>query len=465
MIGANVRLSRSSVRREAAVCFTHATAFWPPWRGTKPGNDLAVALTLSRAGRWRATKRRWRGRHRRVLGRRMKPELATILQLLDDEHYPVLLLGWPLGSKGTRRKWGHLTAKAMRDPRYLHQLDRGNVGVALGPVSGNLVSVDVDDDDGFSEFVQLNAVLADTLQSKGRRGGNIWWRMQGVYPRLQKLKRHGCDWGEWRSTGGQTIIYGQHPDGREYTITNPKPPLSINFEQILWPDGVAPPKSAEALQKSTDSRLPSSSVLLCPPLSSSVNSVEEAVAIALPSVPNQNHSHLFTLARAIKTLELRDGSFQVAERVHIFRQWYEQAKARGVLRERQSRDEYLAEFLRAYRKAKFPIAMNQKVLKARELAMSEPPPPAASVFESPEARLLVSICCQLHVLAAGEEWYLSARTAGRLVGTSHTTAAACIAAMVDLEILKVVKPGTTIKAARYAYAHNHPAITPTASTG
>jgi hypothetical protein len=176
--------------------------------------------------------------------------VPRLLELLDHERYPVVLLGWPLGSKGLPRKWGHLKAADMT-PDYLAKLEGGNIGVALGSASSDLISVDVDVDEGFREFLEVNGNRADTLQTKGRRGGNIWWRMQGPYPGLRKLKRRGCDWGEWRSRGGQTIIYGQHPEGGDYHILNRKPPQAIPFADIRWPDGVKPPMAEQAgtLQK------------------------------------------------------------------------------------------------------------------------------------------------------------------------------------------------------------------------
>ena len=176
---------------------------------------------------------------------------------------PVLLLPWTKGLKGDDSlKWGKYTASKMLEPNYRTKLEQGNIGVALGQKSGNLISIDIDDDDGLTEFVRLNTNIADTLRSRGRRGGNLWYRMLGEYPSLKILKRNGVDWGEWRSDGGQTIISGEHPDGGSYTITNSKRPLEIRFEDIQWPDGVIPP-TVSTLQKLTDSRLLRASVCLC----------------------------------------------------------------------------------------------------------------------------------------------------------------------------------------------------------
>src|SRR4030095_12176132 len=121
----------------------------------------------------------------------------------------VLLLPWPLGKKGDKRCWKHLTAEAMNEPAHLLKLAAGNIGVALGRVSGNLCSLDIDNDEEMAAFLALNPSIGNTLYSQGSRGGNLWWRIDGGYPPLTPLKRHGKAWGEWRSTGAQTIVYGQ----------------------------------------------------------------------------------------------------------------------------------------------------------------------------------------------------------------------------------------------------------------
>jgi hypothetical protein len=153
----------------------------------------------------------------------------------------------------------------------------------------------------------------------------------------------------------------------------------------------------------------------------------------------------------VKALELRDGVFLPTDRVRVFQQWHDLAKKRGVLRQGQSRDEYLAEFLRAYRRAKYPLQLSPVVVEAWRMAKTEPLPADADVFESSEARLLFAICRNLQLLSNGAEWFLSARTAGPLIGVSHTLAASWLRALVDLEILEIVKAGTTTQAPRYSF--------------
>ena len=109
----------------------------------------------------------------------------SVSELRELLGHDVLLLAWPKGSKGTKIKWGHLTVADMT-PAYLEELERGNIGVALGEKSGNLVALDVDIDEMIQPFITANPFLKTTLQTHGARGRVFWFRMRGEYPRATK---------------------------------------------------------------------------------------------------------------------------------------------------------------------------------------------------------------------------------------------------------------------------------------
>ena len=106
----------------------------------------------------------------------------------------------------------------MRDARYVANLNSGhNLGVLVGAPSGGVCSIDIDDDASVEPFLALNPQLRETLFTRGKRGGNLWVKIRGQYPGATKLEtRDGKAWGEWRSTGNQTVIHGVHPEGMEY---------------------------------------------------------------------------------------------------------------------------------------------------------------------------------------------------------------------------------------------------------
>jgi len=166
----------------------------------------------------------------------MSKVAATLLELLG----PAVLLNVNKGGKAPREpKWQKITLEDMT-PHYLRGL-WGNIGVSLGKASKGLHSIDCDDEETFKHLLELNPGFADTLQSHGARGGNFWLRIEGDAPKtghfyrcLPKETKNRL--GEWRSTGGQTIIHGQHPSGVQYR-NNAKAVKTMKFADIVWPGG------------------------------------------------------------------------------------------------------------------------------------------------------------------------------------------------------------------------------------
>ena len=125
-------------------------------------------------------------------------------------------------AKGDKRptvpQWQKLTYQDMT-PRHLSMINENvNVGIVQGDASLGLVSIDCDTDEGLEAFLTVNPTLSGSLISKGKRGGNVWVRVTSTYPKTSKIKNNdGNPWGEFRSNGGQTVIWGVHPSGCNYT--------------------------------------------------------------------------------------------------------------------------------------------------------------------------------------------------------------------------------------------------------
>lgn len=151
---------------------------------------------------------------------------------------PAVLLNVRKGGKApSAKQWEKLTLDDM-GPRYLADL-KNNIGVSLGKPSGGLHTIDCDDEPTFARLLELNPTFADTLQTHGKRGGNFWLRIEGEAPKtahyFRETRKQENRIGEWRGTGGQTIIYGQHPSGMQYR-NNAKPAATMRFAEIVWPD-------------------------------------------------------------------------------------------------------------------------------------------------------------------------------------------------------------------------------------
>lgn len=156
----------------------------------------------------------------------------------------VVLLPSTKGMKGPRWEgWQKSTIEKMLDADFIRDINSAEgIAVLTGEPSGGLCSIDIDYDEMVEPFLALNPKLRETLRSRGRRGCNLWVRIDGAYPRPCVIKQaDGSAWGEWRSTGVCTMIHGLHPEGMTYTRSPEVPPITMRFEDIQWPDDLRLP--------------------------------------------------------------------------------------------------------------------------------------------------------------------------------------------------------------------------------
>jgi hypothetical protein len=388
----------------------------------------------------------------------------TVSELADLLGSPVVFIKWPRGVKGTPRKWGHLTVADMT-PEYLAKLPKGNIGVTLGEKSGGLCAIDFDKDEYIKPFLALNPHLGNTLQTHGARGRVFWVRFKGNYPKhTVKLKTQtGKDAGEFRSNGSQSIVRGIHPGtGQPYQYVVKQRAVEVEFNSVVWPTGIANPpeienavlgctKGTQGTQSTQGTKVSKSSVVGCVELFYTVRSIDDALRVSLAPALHQNNRHLFTLARAIKTLEIQQGKFSRAQLLDVFNRWYTLTQAKKLLRNGQTKEEYMMEFYNACRCAKVPLG-SALIAKAWHRATNSPLPTEAMQFEDPKLRLLVALCRELQVEAGSESFYLSARVAQNVLGQkTHSTAATWLGALVTLGILEITKPGNLQEATCYRY--------------
>jgi hypothetical protein len=138
--------------------------------------------------------------------------------------------------KCLREGWQNTTLEATQDPSYQVALANGGIAVLFGPE--NLAGLDCDTEERVDEFLSLNPLASQTLQTRGARGRTFHFRLRGDYPKLLcKLKTvDGQKIGEWRGADGYTVVSGIHPDtGAPYQILVEKPPLLTDWSYIKWP--------------------------------------------------------------------------------------------------------------------------------------------------------------------------------------------------------------------------------------
>jgi phage/plasmid-associated DNA primase len=179
--------------------------------------------------------------------------VQRIQRLLGEQ---VVVIWMQRGTKAPKfRGWQNVPVEHMRDAGYVANLNSGhNLGVLVGAPSGGVCSIDIDDDASVEPFLALNPQLRATLFTRGKRGGNLWVKIRGEYPGPNKLEtRDGKAWGEWRSTGNQTVIHGVHPEGMEYRAVNEASAVELTFGEIIWPEDLVLPWKPRAEVPQDDS--------------------------------------------------------------------------------------------------------------------------------------------------------------------------------------------------------------------
>jgi hypothetical protein len=138
----------------------------------------------------------------------------------------------PIGNGWQKRRYDQT-----QTPKYQEKLKKNPaIGVLLGAASQGLCSIDCDCDYFKSELLKLNPSLRDTLQTKAKKGGNLWVVVEGYIPRTHMLKSNGTPLGEWRSERCHTVIAGAHPEGLKYRVIVDNPPVRLRFSDLKWPE-------------------------------------------------------------------------------------------------------------------------------------------------------------------------------------------------------------------------------------
>ncbi|MCB1088765.1 MAG: bifunctional DNA primase/polymerase, partial [Verrucomicrobiae bacterium] len=159
-----------------------------------------------------------------------------IREIFGDD---TILIPTEWGTKKPMQKgYTNFTLEKMSDPQHLALLERKNIAILTGAKSGNLISVDFDDDAAYQQFRACNPQLCSTVMTRASRGCNLWYRLKGQYPEgVSKLvNESGMEIGEWRAGNGITIVDGLHPSGVRYEVSSPGGVLEVSFDQIKWPE-------------------------------------------------------------------------------------------------------------------------------------------------------------------------------------------------------------------------------------
>lgn len=178
--------------------------------------------------------------------------------------------------------------------------------------------------------------------------------------------------------------------------------------------------------------------------------IESAIQAALPTTPVRDNPDLhdraaFELARSFKAIARLADAPPDMLRPYV-RRFHDLAAT--ILQ--KPWEETWADFRRAWKRVKFPAGAGP-LEQAFERARRATPPRAAMDYEQPAVRLLVCLCRELQRAAGARPFFLSCRTAGKLLAVPHMKAWRWLTLLEDDGWIVVSVPGTKTKAARYLY--------------
>jgi hypothetical protein len=338
------------------------------------------------------------------------PEYLKLIKLLGHD---VVLIPCPWGTKVASIKWKQLGVESMSDSKHLRQLESGNIAVKLGHASGGLCSIDIDDDNQFEAFLELNPRLKDSLLTKGARGGNIWVYIDGEYPPSTNTGINSSWKIEWRAEGNYTMITGMHPSGCNYRFLNEVKPVLIPFNAINFPDCVSSIFVTTATQRTQRTQIHNNNYINIPLVLHEALTFEQAldkyegkIEATIPSCPGINHFSLFKVARIVLSIIVcckRQLSYK--ELRTICSLWCK--LNRSNLNPSLTEDDYFAELLESIEATRLNSEECEIALAADRTKQGLYPDELNQLGKQKELGLLAGLCYNLSHMSDDGAFYLS----------------------------------------------------------
>lgn len=382
---------------------------------------------------------------------------------------------------GNHGRWKHFQTKrpslsTLRN--WFRDASKGyRVGLLLGEASRGLCCRDFDTDEGLQEWRESHSELAAQLPiSLSRRGGQVWFRqtdeqLREVRARLGKLGGNGPIFVEGAAQGELRIGSGclcvvppsPHPEGI-YQWLQPLPEDIAKLTCVdVFSSELLPSYYFATLHRHSethDTQETQDSVGIrsadlagalraavgdCPCFGALYERVAQAMSRAMPSGVGHRQRQIFRLCREFKAIDELAGkeAYQLEPLFHLY---YSESKAM-LLSPVMSRGEAFGHFAAGLPKVAHAAGCDEISTAWRE-AMQNPIPVCAERFSDSECQWLVMLCCELQRRAGRKPFYLDCRTAGRLLGETHTTANARLNGMLAKGVLKLAKPHVAQRKAR-----------------
>lgn len=176
--------------------------------------------------------------------------------------------------------------------------------------------------------------------------------------------------------------------------------------------------------------------------------IVELIRQTLPQRFGQRHKQIFEFCRALQGMP-EPADAEGVQLEAVFREWHKQALPKITTK---AWEDNWFDFLESWDKVEYPYGADRVDL-AFERVLKNPLPVEAEQFEQLPVKQLLSLCRELQILRNGESFFLSARTAARLLKTDPTTISRWLRGFIKVDLLHLVKAGTntTRLASEYFY--------------
>ena len=149
---------------------------------------------------------------------------------------------------------------------------------------------------------------------------------------------------------------------------------------------------------------------------------------------------MFELARTLKSLPQFSGA-EAGDLRPIVQEWHRRALSK--IRTKEFEETWI-DFLQAWPRVRHPMGSEPMMEIFRRTVEGDRPPIAMTKYpENERLQILVSLCRELQRAAGDQPFFLSTRTAGRLLSASHTEAGRWFFLLESDGILEVKAKGGT----------------------
>lgn len=347
--------------------------------------------------------------------------------------------------------------------------DRG-IGIVLGEVSQGLVVRDFDQLDAYHAWAKRQPELAQTLPTVETARGRHVYALGDIGAVKARFKSSivVLDDGELRAGGLVVAPPSIHPSGALYRWQTPLtglPPLLDVVAAGFVPCNI---ENREDLEHREDRGNRDAETTEIPKIQrtsvvdvfvsafkvndfapETLEAIRGAVRRTVPAGKGQRHRLVFELCRELKAIPAIADA-EPLQLTNVLKAWWERAREHSPT----PWEEHLADFLEGWGRVKFPRGAEPMALIFQRATEADLPE-VAQQFEQQPLRLLVALCRELQRATKDGPFYLSSRTAGRLLGVDHTTAHRWLIFLKNLSILELTEAGSQNpkdrKASRYRY--------------